>query len=119
MCNDMIKIPDINLAADAPIWADVVHRIVAISHPQRIILFGSRARGVARPDSDVDLLVIADSQQPRCKRSGPLYGSLRDIPIAMDILVYTPGEVREWTRVPQALVTTAVREGKVLYEKPC
>jgi hypothetical protein len=66
----------------------------------------------------VDLLVITESRLPRFKRASPLYGSLRDIPVAMDILVFTPEEVREWSQVPEALVTTALRQGKVLYEKP-
>lgn len=96
---------------------EIVQRIVDAIHPQRIILFGSRARGDARPDSDLDLLVIADSSEPRYRRAAPLYGALSDILIPMDILVYTPQEVEEWSGVRQAFVTTAVREGKVLYEK--
>lgn len=96
---------------------EIVRRIVDAIHPQRIILFGSRARGDARPDSDLDLLVIADSSEPRYRRAAPLYGALSDILIPMDILVYTPQEVEEWSGVRQAFVTTAVREGKVLYEK--
>ena len=95
---------------------EIVARIVRIAHPQRIILFGSRARGDARPDSDVDLLVITDSKEPRYRRAVPLYGVLSDILVPMDIMVYSPEEVQEWSGVPQAFVTTAVREGKVLYE---
>ena len=48
--------------------------------------------------------------------SAPLYGVLSDILAPMDILVYTPEEVEEWSQVRQAFVTTAVREGIVLYE---
>ncbi|MGB9775791.1 MAG: nucleotidyltransferase domain-containing protein [Anaerolineae bacterium] len=96
--------------------AETVRRIVEILHPQRVILFGSRARGEARPDSDIDLLVIARSSEPRYCRAVPLYGALSDIPIAMDIIVYTPEEVEEWSGVRQAFVTTALREGIVLYE---
>lgn len=97
---------------------EVSERIRRIAHPRKIILFGSRARGKNRINSDWDFLVIADSDLPRHKRSSPLYGALSDIPVGMDILVYTPDEVEEWRNVPQALVTTAIREGKVLYEKP-
>lgn len=96
---------------------EIVHRIVEAVHPHRIILFGSRAREGARATSDIDLLVIADSAQPRYRRAAPLYGALSDILIPMDILVYTPEEVEEWSEVPRAFVTTAVREGKVLYEE--
>jgi predicted nucleotidyltransferase len=101
---------------DAELMEEIVRRIIDIAHPERIILFGSRARGDARPESDVDLLVVVDSAEPRHRRSAPLYGALSDILAPMDILVYSPDEIKEWSQVPQAFVTTAVREGKVLYE---
>lgn len=101
---------------DARLMDEIVRRIVETISPQKVILFGSQSRGDARPESDLDLLVIADSKQPRYRRSAPLYGALSDILVPMDILVYSPQEVKEWSEVPQAFVTTAVREGKVLYE---
>ena len=104
------------MPVDAELIDEMVRRIVRTVHPEKIILFGSRARGEARPDSDIDLLVIADSSKPRHQRAAPLYGAVSDILVAMDILVYTPREVEEWSKVSQAFVTTAVREGQVLYE---
>lgn len=101
---------------DASLMDEIVRRIVKTIDPEKIILFGSRARRDAQPESDIDLLVIAKSTQPRYRRSAPLYGALSDILAPMDILVYSPEEVREWGQVPQAFVTTAIREGKVLYE---
>jgi predicted nucleotidyltransferase len=95
---------------------EIVRRIVDTIHPHKIVLFGSRARGDARPESDIDLLVIADSAEPRHRRSVPLYGALSDILVPMDILVRSQQEVDEWSGVRQAFVTTALREGKVLYE---
>jgi predicted nucleotidyltransferase len=102
---------------DDRLMDEIVKRIVEQVRPSKIILFGSRARGEARPTSDLDLLVIADSIEPRWRRAAPLYGALRDILVPMDILVYSPEEVREWSGVRQAFVTTAVREGRVLYER--
>ena len=96
---------------------EVVERIKESEKPNRIILFGSRARGTARPDSDFDLLVIKESSEPRYRRSAPLYTKLADLPIEVEIMVYTPNEVYEWSAVPEAFVTTAIREGRVLYEK--
>ncbi len=96
----------------------MVERIEAIARPERVILFGSRARGEARPNSDFDLLVIAESEEPRYRRSAPLYAALATIPVEADVVVYTPSEVAEWSAVPQAFVTTAIREGHVLYERP-
>src|SRR5438105_4811850 len=97
---------------------EIVARIVRVVQPDKIILFGSRGRGDARKDSDIDLLVIAPSTEPRYRRAVPLYGALSDIMMPMDIMVYSPEEVEEWSQVQQAFVTTAVREGKVLYENP-
>lgn len=97
---------------------EIVARIVAAARPERIVLFGSRARGQHRPDSDIDLLVIQKSNLPRHRRSIPIYQALIGLPVEVDweIIVYTPAEVHEWSQVPQAFVTTALREGKVLYE---
>lgn len=96
---------------------DVVRRIVKAVNPQKVVLFGSHARGCADEDSDVDLLVVMNSSEPRYKRAVPIYRALRGIPIPLDILVYTPEEIAEWSEVSQAFVTTALREGIVLYEK--
>jgi predicted nucleotidyltransferase len=96
---------------------DIVERIKEAARPDRIILFGSRARGTFRDDSDYDVLVIEESDEPRYKRSAPLYTRLADLPVEIEIVVYTPEEVSEWSEVPQAFVTTALREGKVIYER--
>ncbi|MEW5724705.1 MAG: nucleotidyltransferase domain-containing protein [Thermodesulfobacteriota bacterium] len=97
--------------------AEIVKRIVDKMDPLKVVLFGSRARGSARPDSDFDLMVIAESDQPRYRRAAALYTNLADLPVEVEIVVYTPQEVEEWRRVPQALVTTALQEGRVLYER--
>jgi predicted nucleotidyltransferase len=94
----------------------IVNRIVDTVHPEKIVLFGSHARGTQKQGSDIDLLVIANSTEPRYRRSSPLYGALSDIMVPMDILVYSPEEIQEWSQVRQAFVTTALREGEVLYE---
>lgn len=96
---------------------EMVRRIREIAAPERIFLFGSRARGRARNDSDYDLLVIQESEKPRYQRSVPLYPALADLPAEVDILVYTPEEVHEWSGVPQAFVSTAIREGRLVYER--
>lgn len=98
--------------------AAIVSRIRSVSNPRKIVLFGSRARGEHRPDSDIDLLVIEDSVLPRHRRSIPLYAALAELPIDVDaeVIVYTPAEVAEWRAASAAFITTALREGKVLYE---
>jgi len=95
----------------------VVKRITAAIQPDRIVLFGSRARGDARSGSDYDLLVVRQSSEPRYRRAVPLYVALADLPVEVDVLVYTPEEVREWSGVREAFVTTALRQGRLLYER--
>jgi len=96
---------------------DIVRRILETAQPEKIILFGSRARGDARPNSDFDLLVIKESSEPGYRRDAPLYVALAGLNVPVDVMVYTPEEVTDWSAVPQAFITTAVREGKVLYER--
>jgi len=95
----------------------IVRRIVDTAQPEKVVLFGSRARGNARGDSDFDVLVIKHSGEPRYRRSIPLYVALADLPMEVDVMVYTPEEVEEWSKVPQAFITTAVREGTTIYER--
>lgn len=96
---------------------DIVRRIVDTAQPEKVILFGSRSRGDARANSDFDVLVIKESDEPRHRRSAPLYVALADLPVEVEVMVYTPHEVEEWSEVPQAFVTTAVREGTTIYER--
>lgn len=99
--------------------AEIVRRVVGTLSPQKIVLFGSRARGDHRPESDIDLLIIKDSNDPRPKRAVAVHAALWDLPIEVDteVMVYTPLEVEEWKESKAAFVTTALREGKVLYEE--
>ena len=96
---------------------DIVRRIVDTAQPEKVILVGSRARGDARWNSDFDVLVIKQSDEPRYRRSVPLYAALADLPVEVEVMVYTPEEVEEWSQVPQAFITTAVREGMTIYER--
>jgi predicted nucleotidyltransferase len=96
---------------------EAVARMVAAGDPLQVILFGSRARGDARPDSDYDFLVIEDSSLPRYRRAAKYRRALTGLLPSKDILVWTPEEAAEWSAVSQALVTTAINEGVMLYER--
>lgn len=96
---------------------EIVNRIVKAVNPEKIILFGSYAYGTPNQNSDLDILVLMNSNLPRFKRSVPVYLSLAGLLIPKDIFVYTPKELEEWSDVPQAFITTIVRKGKVIYEK--
>jgi len=84
----------------------------------KVVLFGSRARGDARRDSDYDLLVIESSDLPRYRRATQYRRALAGLGLAKDIVVWTPQEVAEWRNVPNAFITTALSEGLTVYERP-
>jgi predicted nucleotidyltransferase len=100
-----------------PLLQTIVQRLLAAGQPQKIILFGSQARGKVGRDSDYDLLVIENSSQPRYRRAVPYRCALKDLGTSKDIVVWTPQEVAEWQNVSNAFITTVLREGTVLYER--
>ena len=106
-----------HIAADDAIEV-MTRRIVERFHPLRVILFGSRARSEARSVSDFDLLIVAPSNQLRWQRTAPVYRALAGIGVAKDIVWWTPEEIAEWRGVRAHFISTALREGKVLYESP-
>jgi uncharacterized protein len=95
---------------------EIVRRIRATAEPEKIILFGSQARGEGNKDSDLDIFIILDSNLPRHRRAVPFYQTLTGLGWAKDIVVYTPAEVAEWQTASCSLVATVLREGQVLYE---
>ncbi|MFQ5612788.1 MAG: nucleotidyltransferase domain-containing protein [Anaerolineae bacterium] len=96
----------------------MVEQIVKRFRPWRIVLFGSYARGEAQAGSDLDLLIIAPSDEPRWRRTVPVYRLLAGFGVPKDIVWWTPEEVAEWGGVKAHFINTALREGKTLYEKP-
>lgn len=104
------------MKTDHQLFDEVVARIRTVMDPDAIVVFGSRGRGQASPESDLDLIVIARSSAPRHCRAIPVRRALRGLAVPQDILVYTPAEVDEWRTAPTSLVATALREGRVIYE---
>lgn len=84
---------------------------------ERVILFGSYASGRMTADSDVDFLVVAESELPRHKRSRELYRLIRSHRFPMDIIVYTPDEVQRGSRTPVSFVSQVLREGRTVYAR--
>lgn len=81
----------------------------------RIVLFGSYARGDAREDSDLDLLVIEPRVEDRAREMVRLRLLLRPLRIPADILVYSADEVARWGDQPGSALYWALREGKVVH----
>jgi len=95
----------------------VARRMGEAVDAERVILFGSYAHGRAMEESDVDLMIVADSALPRFKRSRELYKLLRPHPFAMDLLVYTPEEIERAESSDMSFVATILREGKTVYAR--
>jgi uncharacterized protein len=100
-----------------PVLVEMVKRICETVRPDRIILFGSRARHATSPQSDYDILIVGPSSLPRWKRTVPVYGVLAGMGVPKDVVWWTPQEIEEWRGVRSHFITTALQEGKVLYEK--
>lgn len=94
---------------------NVARRIGEHTEARAVVLFGSHARDQGGKDSDVDLLVIAESDLPRHKRSRQLHLMFKPYPFPMDILVYTPEEVEQEREFELSFISTVLREGKRLY----
>lgn len=100
------------------IIAQMVQNIADGFSPQKIVLFGSHARGPVGPDSDVDLLVVMPVAGSKRQKRVAIRTALNGMGLAKDIIVATPEEVERYRDLPGSLIGTAVREGKVLYERP-
>ena len=97
----------------------MIERIVREFEPVQIILFGSQARGEARWDSDVDLLVVLPSAPDKHKAAVAIRRALRDVPVAKDIIVSTPDEVARFGDVMGSMLRPALREGRILFTRAC
>ena len=95
----------------------MVDRIVGRFEPSRVILFGSRARGTASVDSDVDLLVVLPDAPDKRRAAVEMRRLLRDLPVSKDIIVTTPDEIAHRGHVVGSLLHAALREGTVVYER--
>ncbi len=96
---------------------EIVARIVLKFNPDKIILFGSYASGTANNDSDVDLLVIQNTDLPRHKRSFDIQKLLIGSMIPMDILVYTNTEFEKEKNEKSSFLNSAIKTSKILYER--
>ena len=101
-------------AIDQPL-AEVVKRLVEAYQPNRIYLFGSRARGDETPDSDYDILVVVpDEASKERRRSRMAYDCLWETGVAADVLIWPRTQFESRLHWPASLPATVVREGKLL-----
>ena len=98
------------------VLSEILRRIVDSAKPEKIILFGSTARGDRRPDSDLDLLVIKSGNYNPRTVAADIYMKLYGVGQAVDLIVVTPEQVQEYGNSPYLVLYPALQEGKVLYD---
>ena len=101
-----------------PIEIDkLIARIVARIQPQKIILFGSYAKGTATIKSDLDLLIVKETHLPMANRADDLKPMLSHTLIRVDVHIYTPEEVEIYGKEQFSFVNSILRTGKLVFEK--
>jgi len=94
---------------------EVVRRVVEVAQPERVIVFGSAARGEAGRESDVDLLVVKAGADP-LEVARRIYRRLFGVGAAVDVVVVTPEDLERYRESPGLVIKDALTEGKVVYE---
>ena len=94
---------------------DIIQRIVEVAQPEKIILFGSAARGEMNRHSDVDLLVVKEGMHRR-DMAGRIYENLWGVGAAVDVVVVTPADVERYKDSHALVIKPALREGRIVYE---
>lgn len=100
---------------------EMVNVIVQALDPKQIVLFGSYARGTAKPESDVDILIVQDrpfdAENSRRRQMVKISRLLAHEPSSHDILIFSPQEIDHWRGTKNHVIARAFREGRVLYER--
>lgn len=96
---------------------EMVRRIVEGFDPEKIILFGSQARGDAGPDSDIDLLVVMETESKR-EATLQIGVALNAMGVPKDVIVVTPDEFDRRKGIVGTIAYPAYHEGRILYERP-
>ena len=100
---------------DPQILDEIIRRIVEVAKPEKIILFGSAARGEMNRHSDVDLLIIKEGADV-LELMGEIYMQLDGAGAAVDAVVVTPDDVERYKDSHAVIVKPALEEGRVVYE---
>jgi len=117
MVHPDLAVPTIDVRERIPdsVIQSLVRQIVEKFNPQKIILFGSYARGNPRPESDVDLLVVMETEMREVEQSIAICQQI-DYLFGLDLLVYTPAHLTERLAMDDSFLQDVIEEGKVLYE---
>lgn len=105
------------LMATENLISDIVEKITRFYNPDKVILFGSYAYGNTDLDSDLDLILIKETTQPKHKRTVEIYKQLMGTKFPVDILVYTPEEYEKALTDKYSFLSSAIKKSKLLYER--
>lgn len=100
---------------DGILLKEFIDRIVSASRPERIILFGSAAKGTMGEDSDIDVLVIK-SNVHRGKTTDRIYRSMKGVGRPVDVFVAHPQDLEKYGESPALVYSEALRSGRVVYD---
>lgn len=100
---------------DQDVLDEIIRRVVETAHPERIILFGSAARGEMSPNSDVDLLVVKGGDFNLRRLTGDIYLNLHGVGQAVDVVMVTPQQVEQHQDTHWMAIAPALREGREVY----
>ncbi len=107
---------DLPVSPEVRRWLPAIkRRIVRQFHPERIVLFGSQARGEAGTRSDIDLLVIVSEVESRRRLAADIYDALTGIPVATDVVVVTSDDIERYADAGGTIVQPALEDGVLLY----
>src|ERR1051325_8568497 len=117
MATPNLTVPTIDVRKRIPqsVIRNLARQIAKEFKPQKIILFGSYARGKPRPESDVDLLVVMNTKLKESQQSLEIRRSL-NILFGLDLIVRTPKRLSQRLRMGDSFLEDVLKEGKVLYE---
>ncbi len=103
---------------EIPKLNEVIERVVEVAAPERIILFGSGARGDMGPHSDLDLLVVKRGNYHRGRLTGDIYMNLIGVGQTVDVVVVTPEDVERYRNSHSVVIAPALKEGRTVYQAP-
>lgn len=96
---------------------EIRDKIVSSISPEKIILFGSQASGEAKKESDIDLVIIWDTLESQPRRNLIVRRLFPGRKFSLDVFVFTPKEEKEFSDIRGTILYTALKNGKIIYEK--
>lgn len=100
---------------DESLLAEIVRRVVEASAARKVILFGAAARGQMGPDTDIPLLIVTETENPR-KTTANVYEKLFGVGIGVTAVVVTPEHMERHAETPGLVFRHALEDGRVLYD---